>query len=181
MATEKVILDAGHHQNDPGAVHNGTTEFQIMKNFREKVSLKLAEKGHHHVTDANHETNSQFQNRIRPLLNSGDITLAFHLNSSAGGKASGVETFISRNAGADSKAAAKEIVDGLADIMKIPNRGVKVESQSQHSSIGILNLKGSAVLIEFGFIQTDLQVFLKNEDKIVDFIVKIAQKYDRNK
>lgn len=181
FAPEKIILDAGHHANDPGAVHNGTTEYEVMRRFREKLSARLSKRNHSFISDKDWETNRQFQNRIRPILKTGDITLSFHLNSSASGKATGVETFISRNAGSDSKAAAKELVDGLADIMKIPNRGVKVESQSQHSSIGILNLRGSAVLIEFGFIQTDLKVFIENEEKILDLVERIAIKYDRNK
>ncbi|MFV0197098.1 N-acetylmuramoyl-L-alanine amidase [Empedobacter falsenii] len=181
IADEKIILDAGHNENDPGAVHNGVTEYEVMRHFREKLSARLTKRGHSHISDKDYETNRVFQNRIRPLLRTGDITLAFHLNSSLSGKASGVETFISKNAGADSKSAATEIVDGLADIMKIPNRGVKVENESQHSSIGILNLRGSAVLIEFGFIQTDLKIFIEREEQILDLIEKIAIKYDRNK
>lgn len=180
FAPDKIILDAGHNQNDSGAVHNGVTEYEVMRKFREKLSARLAKKGHSHISDKDSENNRQFQNRIRPLLKTGDITLAFHLNSSVSGKASGVETFISKNAGKDSKAAATEIVDGLAMIMKVPNRGVKVENESQHSSIGILNLRGSAVLIEFGFIQTDLKIFIEKEEQILDLIEKIAIKYDRN-
>lgn len=178
---EKIILDAGHHANDPGAVHNGVSEYEVMRNFRQKVAKKLEERKHDFLQDKDHETNRVFQNRIRPLLKTGDVTMAFHLNSSTSGKATGVEVFISKNAGADSKAIAKEMVDGLSDIMEIPNRGVKVENQSQHSSIGILNLRGSAILIEFGFIQTDLKVFKEKEDEIVDLVVRLAIKYDRNK
>lgn len=178
---DKIILDAGHNQNDSGAVHNGVTEYEVMRKFREKLSARLLKKGHNHISDKDSETNRVFQNRIRPLLKTGDITLAFHLNSSVSGTASGVETFISKNAGSDSKAAAKDLVNGLADIMKIPNRGVKVENESQHSSIGILNLRGSAVLIEFGFIQTDLKVFIEKEEQILDLVESIAIKYDRNK
>lgn len=181
FAPEKIILDAGHHLGDPGAVHNGNTEFELMRNFRRKLAARLAKRGHTFIEDKDHETNRQFQNRIRPLLETGDITLSFHMNSSATGKASGTEAFISRHAGRDSKAAAKEIVDGLSNIMNIRNRGVKVESQSQHSRLGILNMKGSAVLIEFGFIQTDLKVFLEKEEEILDLIERIAIKYDRNK
>jgi len=181
FAPEKIILDAGHHEKDSGAVHNGVTEFEVMRRFRVKLSARLSAKGHNHISDKDSETNRVFQNRIKPLLKTGDITLAFHLNSSVGGTATGVETFISKNAGADSKAAAKELVDGLSEIMKIPNRGVKVENLSQHSSIGILNLRGSAVLIEFGFIQTDLKIFIEKEEQILDLVEKIAIKYDRNK
>jgi len=180
FAPEKIILDAGHNQNDPGAVYNGTSEYEVMRKFREKLSARLSAKGHSHISDKDSETNRVFQGRIKPLLKTGDITLAFHLNSDSKGTATGVETFISLNAGNDSKNAAKELVDGLSKIMNIPNRGVKVENQSQHSRLGILNLRGSAVLIEFGFIQTDLVKFQNNESQILDFVEKIAIKYDRN-
>lgn len=177
---EKIIIDAGHHQNDPGAVANGVTEYEVMRKFREKLAKRLEKRRHAYIADKDWETNKQFQGRIRQLLQTGDITLSFHLNSSISGKATGVEAFVSRYAGQDSKSAAQELVDGLSKIMKIPNRGVKTESQSQHARLGILNMRGSAVLIEFGFIQTDLQSFLKNEEKILDLVEKIAIKYDRN-
>ncbi len=34
FAPDKVIIDAGHNSKDPGAVHNGVTEYEEMRRFR---------------------------------------------------------------------------------------------------------------------------------------------------
>ncbi|MGV4468641.1 hypothetical protein ACQ1P1_11340, partial [Ornithobacterium rhinotracheale] len=66
--------------------------------------------------------------------------------------------------------------------MGIANRGVKTDNQSQHSRIGILNLRGTAVLIEFAFItnKSDMAKYKANVGKIADFLTELLIKYDRN-
>jgi N-acetylmuramoyl-L-alanine amidase len=152
-----------------------------MAAFREKIEAEFEKKKHSFVSDYDAENNREYQNRIKPRT--GDVVADFHMNAAANKSASGVEVFVSNNAGPDSRALAKELVDGLASIMGIPNRGVKTEKQSQHTRIGILNKPGTAVLIEFCFITNpgDLKAFLDNEDKIAAFVAEKIIKYDKNK
>ena len=172
---------AGHHSKDPGAVANGYTEFELVSDFRDRITEYLDILNVVYDTDKDHETNSQYQGRIRPKLRKGDVVLDNHLDS-YNGKVSGVTVFISNNAGEDSKAFAKDLSEGISKIMGVTNRGVKKEGDTQHSRIGILNLKGTAALVEYGFMDNpnDLKAFLDNRDTLAKFVCSMMLKYDRN-
>ncbi|MDM1502268.1 N-acetylmuramoyl-L-alanine amidase [Myroides marinus] len=179
MAQDKVFPSAGHHDRDPGAIANGFTEMKEMDIFRNLLIEYLMYKGHRYTTDLNHETNTQYQSRIKPVK--GDVILDMHLNA-ASPTATGCEVFISDNAGTKSKAFSKELVDGCSSIMGITNRGVKTESQSARKRLGILNKPGTAALIEFCFITNlkDMEAFHSNQMRLVQFIGDTLIKYDEN-
>ncbi|MDM1378827.1 N-acetylmuramoyl-L-alanine amidase [Myroides marinus] len=180
MSVEKVFPSAGHHDKDPGAVANGYVEMKEMDRFRNLLIEYLMFKGHRYITDENWETNTQYQSRIKPMR--GDVVLDMHLNA-AGPSATGVEVFVSNNASDKSKAFAKELVDGCAEIMGIANRGVKTEAQSARGRLGILNKPGIAALVEFCFITNvnDMKAFHDNEMKQVQLVGDLLIKYDENK
>lgn len=180
MATVMSFPSAGHHIKDPGAIANGFIEFEEMNRFRYKLVSFLNSKGHKFITDRNEETNTQYQGRIKPT--NGDVVLDLHLNA-AGPSATGCEVFVSNKASAKSKAFAQELVDSCSKAMGIINRGVKNESQTARKTIGILNKKGTAALIEFCFItnKIDMKAFHDNEDCLVEIVGNLIIKYDENK
>lgn len=177
MALDKVFPSAGHHDNDPGAVANDFIEFLEMNRFRDKLCDYLNSKNQEFTTDYNYETNSEYQNRIKPTKS--DLILDMHLDA-AGPTATGCGTFISNNAGQKSKDFAKRLVDGCSEIMGIANRGVRPESMTNRKRIGILNKKGSAALIEFCFITNinDMRAFHSNEDELVKFVGDLLIEFD---
>ena len=179
MAVDKVFPSAGHNENDPGAVGNNRTEFKMMSQFRNKVTKKLDELKHPYDTDKDKESNTQYQNRLKPAK--GDVVIDFHMNS-FGPTSTGVEVIISDNAGKDSKDLATILVNGYSKIMGITNRGVKKESQTPRKKLGILNKKGTAVLVEFAFISniSDVLLFEKYENELVEFTVQQIIKFDKN-
>lgn len=181
LGLDKVFPSAGHHNKDSGAVGNGYVERDEMKLLRNLVVSKLKNKNHVYNTDNDWETNGQYQRRIKKELRKGDVVLDMHLNA-AKPSVSGIEIFISQNAGADSRAMAQEVLEGLCKITGTKSRGVKTDNMSQHSKIGILNLKGTAILVEFGFITNpgDMQRFVSKRNEIADFLVEMMIKYDRN-
>lgn len=73
-------------------------------------------------------------------------------------------------------------VDGLASIMGIRNRDVRREYHSQHKRIGILNLSGTSILIEFCFITNaaDMRAYKANEQRIAKFVAELIKNYDKN-
>lgn len=181
LGLDKVYPSAGHHNRDTGAVANGFIERDEMNELRNMVTAELERRDHSFSTDKNWETNRQYQGRIRKELRTGDVVMDMHLDAAHPG-ANGITVFISQNAGKDSKAMAKEAHDGLVRITGSRGRGVKTDNLSQHPRIGILNLRGTAILIEFGFITNvgDMQRFTAKKNEIAKFLVDLLIKYDRN-
>ena len=178
MAQEKAFPLAGHHLNDPGATYNGRKESEEMMCIRDLIVKELQAKGNSFEVDKDSETNTVLQSRIKP--NRTDVVVDNHLNASANPKASGCEVFVSDNAGANSKAMAKEMVDGISSILGIANRGVKAESQSPRKKIGILNKPGIAVLVEYCFISNpdDMKKWDEKKPLVTKFVAGVIVKYD---
>ena len=181
MAQEKMFPSGGHNTNDPGAVSDGFTEFEIVQDINNRVVALAKAEGYNYETKAVHESNRTYQSRIKPVK--GDVIADLHMNASNDPTSTGLEVYISRNAGADSKAMAKEASEGLSQIIGIRNRGVKTEGQSQHNTIGILNKSGTAILVELGFINNpeDRRKVIAKKQEIACYIYSLMKKYDRNK
>nr|WP_317631384.1 N-acetylmuramoyl-L-alanine amidase [uncultured Flavobacterium sp.] len=178
MAQETIFPSAGHHDLDPGAVYHGYKEADLMKAFRNKVILYLNQKGYKVIPDKDHETNSQYQGRIKP--GAASVVVDFHANASANQKASGVEAFIANKATANSKEMAKQLCEVTATILGITNRGVKTPEQSARGTIGILNKQGTVCLMEMFFIsnKSDLDKFLCGMDQLAKEYAKIIGKFE---
>src|SRR5690606_25646843 len=95
--------------------------------------------------DDDKDTLSQVIAKIKPRITSRDILLDIHYNA-ATPQATGVECFVSDNASEKSKELADVIATTTSTITGLHNRGVKKESQSARGKLGILNMKGTAVL-----------------------------------
>ena len=78
--------------------------------------------------------------------------LSIHLNC-ADGKASGTETFY--RDGAD-KAWARKVQEAAKAAWGLNDRGLKTESDSQHSRLAVFDFDGPAALLEVGFIDHPL-------------------------
>ena len=171
---------AGHHEKDPGAIGvNGRKESEEAMKFRDLVNAELKRLGKSVIQDSDKETLGQYLGRINPTDK--DVVMEFHFNA-FNGKASGVEVLIADNANERSKAFAKELVEGYARIMGIPNRGVKTESQSARGKLGLMRKKGAVVLPELAFIDNpkDMSAYDSNRTNLVCFTAKTALKYDLN-
>lgn len=180
MAQEKVFPSAGHHNSDPGAMANGFIEMKEVDRIRTKVIDYLKSKNHSYETDENHETNSQYQNRIKPIK--GDVLLDIHLDAGVP-TANGVGVFVHNNASELTLKAANELVTNLSNSMGLKNRGVKFEKDTARGKIGILSKSGITVLVELAFITNieDMRKLHENEDCAVQVIGEWLIKYDYNK
>lgn len=177
----RTYLSAGHNNNDPGAVANGYKEADITKIIRDSIAKHS--KATDMVLDKDWETNRQYQTRIKP--GDGSVLNDLHLNAAVSNSTRGVESYVNKkdfaNKNSMSYRMADEMNQFLAKTLGIPNRGVKPENNSQHKSIGILNLgAGCAVLTELDFItgKDAVENILKNKDIIGKGMADILQKYD---
>jgi N-acetylmuramoyl-L-alanine amidase len=77
----------------------------------------------------------------------GDVMLSIHCNA-ANGQASGTETFYR---GAANKLTAQRINTAVVEALGTKDRGVKLESASQHSRLAVMEFQ-PCFLLELGFI-----------------------------
>lgn len=176
-----IYLIAGHHNNDSGAVANGLKEADLTKILRDNIYnyIKKLKPKVLITKDDDKDTLSQVIAKIRPKIQSSDILLDIHYNS-FNSDSTGVECLVSNNAGSVSKSIAKDICSITSAITGLKNRGVKTEAQSARGKLGILNMKGSAVIWEVGFISntSDIHAINKELDKLCFEIAKLLIKYD---
>ncbi|MXS72697.1 N-acetylmuramoyl-L-alanine amidase [Chryseobacterium binzhouense] len=177
----RTFLSAGHHDKDPGAVANGYKEADVTKLIRDSIVRNSGDKDI--VVDKDWENNRQYQNRIKP--GAGSVVFDIHLNAAGNNTTRGVESYVNRKDFADKNSASYKMADEvnlfLSKELGIKNRGVKPENNSQHSTIGILNLgSGIAVLVEVDFITGAgaVENIMVKKDIIGKGLAKILKKYD---
>jgi N-acetylmuramoyl-L-alanine amidase len=178
MTKLTVFPSAGHSNSDPGATANDFKESSLTQELRNLVVERLKVAGHRYITDKDSETNRQYQGRIKP--GNGSVLLDFHFNAGPP-SATGTEVIVSNVANDNSRLFARELVDGASRILGIRNRGVKGETGSQHSRIGILHTEaGIAALAEVCFItnEQDVAAYQVNKERLADFYAKTLIKYD---
>ena len=167
---KKIIIEAGHNVNDPGAVAEGYKEAELTVHAKERISYYLSV-FYPDITvllDKDSDSLSTVISWIRHVEGNDSIVYSLHWNAASSNKATGVEAFISDNASDKSKEMARGAVDVVSKISGLRDRGVKTESQSARGRLGILNTKSAATLIEFAFLnnEMDRDTFFEWEEQI---------------
>lgn len=151
-----IILDPGHGLSnrkegvfDPGAVSNGVREADIAMDWANEIRAFLRCAGYKVVrTRINNDDPAPVGERAAIAKEyGGDLMLSIHSNA-ANGKASGTETFYR---GAANKAKAEAINKAVVESLGTKNRGVKLESDSQHTRLAVMAFQ-PCFLLEIGFI-----------------------------
>lgn len=175
-----IYLSAGHHDKDPGAVSGKYIERDLTKESRSLIEVYINPA--QLIKDKDYETNSEYQIRIKP--GSGSVVFDIHFNSGST-LATGTECFVNTKDFGDKNSLSYKMADEIckvtSEMLGIPNRGVKSESSSQHSRIGILNKNaGCAVLWEICFISNPLNMsaYTFKKAELSKKIAEILIKYD---
>lgn len=153
----KIFLIAGHHTNDPGAVSfhenlgNKVTEASLTIELRKLVLGYLKQHNDFEVIlDDDKDTLNEVIAKINKQVSKNDIVVDLHFNA-FNTKATGTEVLIPTVNSNIEKELGLGICARLADIMEIPNRGIKTEAQSGRKRIAILHGVGHRVLPEICF------------------------------
>ncbi|MCL2577988.1 MAG: N-acetylmuramoyl-L-alanine amidase [Defluviitaleaceae bacterium] len=148
----KVYNDGGHGGLDPGAIGNGMREsdvaLDVSKRFGEILTRAGIEVMYSRTQDISPEQRWQAANAW-----GADLYVSIHCNGFALDTANGYETFFAATKPAD-RGFANCIHTEFIKATGLRDRGVKVDSQSQHSG-GLSVLRHStmpAVLVELAFI-----------------------------
>lgn len=162
-----VIIDAGHGMSnkkagvyDSGAVSAGVNEAEIVMDWANCLKMILERDGHKVIrTRIDHKDPCPISQRAK-IANKykGEIMLSLHCNA-FNTLASGTETFYR---GAENKETARKINDAVSGVLGSQNRGVKMEGQSQHSTLAVMSFQ-PCFLLEIGFID-----HFRDREKMLD-------------
>lgn len=147
----KIIITAGHSNDDPGATNGVLTEAHIVTDFRNMVAHYLREAGADFDTDGSGHSNLPLQYAIK-LVTPGSLAVEFHCNAFSHPTATGVET-LSNIAMQPFGARLCEVV---STCIGIRNRGAKDEGSGQHSRLGFVRAGG--LILELFFISNPADV-----------------------
>jgi N-acetylmuramoyl-L-alanine amidase len=175
-----IFASAGHHNTDPGAIANGYKESYLTQVFRNRIYEEIIIRGGNVILDKDYETLSQYLKRIQP--GSGSVVCDLHFNASNDPEATGTEVFAANNP--ESIALATELSEAISKVLSIPNRGAKLQHQSNRSSLAILNTKaGISILPEICFMSNinDLTKFFTHQDLLAKIFACTLIYYDNLK
>lgn len=171
-------ISAGHHLKDPGAIGvHQQKEATLTMQFRDLVVPILKAKGVKVITDNDNETLAQYLTRIQP--GSASVVCEYHFDA-FNGKASGCTVLIADGADKNCIDYATELAHTTANILGIPNRGVKKQSESARGKLGLMREKGIVALVELCFIdnESDMQKFHASKVALASAHAVIHDKYD---
>lgn len=148
-----IVLNAGHHDGDTGAISGAYIERDLCKKVRDEMLPLLSRAGFTAAVIPDSLTLSQSiakANEIAPSLNDA-LCLDLHFNYATDVKASGVEAF--HGTTSTSKQIAQLLSARLAATLGLKDRGAKPSTSANVGELGwIRQTKAWATLVEVAFI-----------------------------
>lgn len=171
-----LAIDAGHGQDnrraavfDPGAVANGKREsdlaWALLETLRYVASAEYAADVKIVLTRDTPTESAPVGGRDNEASREGaDFFLSLHWNASDRTEATGTETFYR---GAEDKDWAQAVQGATVGAFGLRCRGLKTESESQHTRLAVLDFPGPACLLEVGFItnRQDVERVMSDESR----------------
>lgn len=147
----KVVVDAGHGGNDPGAIGISSSypEDVITLAIAKELKNQLEQKGIEVIMTRNTDVYPTLKERVSLANNeNADLFVSIHANSAKSSpcSASGVEVWSFNSE--KSKEISETVVDELSSSMNMNNRGTKTSA----NLYVLRKTKMPAVLVEVGFI-----------------------------
>jgi N-acetylmuramoyl-L-alanine amidase len=153
----KLAIDPGHGMSnkrdnvfDPGAVSAGVRECDIALEWALTGKYVLPQYGINHFLTRDDNLDEVPVGRRDDMAVAAHCThfLSIHCNA-ADGKATGVEVYYRD---ISDRAFAQLVLDSLVEATGLKSRGLKRESDSQHSRLAVLDFGPPACLAEIGFL-----------------------------
>jgi N-acetylmuramoyl-L-alanine amidase len=152
-----LAIDPGHGMSnkrdnvfDPGAVSAGVRECDIALEWALTGKYVLPQYGINHFLTRDDNLDEVPVGRRDDMAVAAHCThfLSIHCNA-ADGKATGVEVYYRD---ISDRAFAQLVLDSLVEATGLKSRGLKRESDSQHSRLAVLDFGPPACLAEIGFL-----------------------------
>ena len=171
----RIAIDPGHGMSnrqpgvyDPGATAHTSTEAEVVLDWGLTGKFILEGMGiDTYLTRRNKSISTPLGNRVPAALRAGCTHfISLHCNSHSSPWATGTEVYYR---GTEDLPLARMALEAALQATKLDNRGVRVESSSQHNRLAVLDFPGPACLLEIGFIShpTDRAVLLERNTRII--------------
>lgn len=176
----KIVIDAGHGDQDPGASANGLREKDVVLDVSLKVRDKLKLLGADVIMTRSNDQFVSLRDRVVfAKTNYADSFVSIHGNAATNKSAQGSEVFYDTSEndnGIESGKLAKEIQAQLVTMASMKDRGAK-----NYPFYVIKNNDIPSVLVELGFLTNNSDAEkMKNTDLFSDAVVKgILNYYQR--
>jgi len=164
-----IYLSAGHNPKglkpDPGAIGNGFKEANLTAQLRDLIIAEC--KALNVVVQSDSDSDNLVTVLQKINSNETDVVCDLHFNAGTA-SATGIEVLIPTRFTIQEQEIARKLTVILSSVLKIKNRGVKTEGDSQHGTLGIMREKGINILIEVCFISNsnDMNSYVININKV---------------
>jgi len=170
----KLCIDPGHgmgnvrlNQYDPGAQGNGHSEASVVLLWSETVKwyCHLAKIPFWATRNNDHDSDPVGTRAVRAEANGCTHFLSLHCNDADSPNATGTETYFRDPT---DHAWALPVHQRAVTALYLKDRGLKGESDSQHTRLAVFNFGGPCCLVELGFISnpSDLAAMLDRDRRI---------------
>lgn len=146
---QRIVIDAGHGNQDPGTVGNGLQEKNIVLDVAQRVERLLQNDGADVLMTRSSDTFLSLEERAKFANNNvADIFVSIHANAATNTSANGTETYWNKtNAAQESRELATKIQERLIQKLGTNDRGVR-----EAGFYVIKHTKMPSVLVEIGFV-----------------------------
>lgn len=173
----RVIVSAGHTNNDPGTIIGNLREVDLNRAIARKIVAQLRANG---IITLSVPPNMDLQKRIDWINGTGynsefdDIAIEIHIND--GGK-SGFEFWFEGQGQNTSQELAQAIMQNVNTRTGLPSQGVKSEFEHKYKSLAFLSKTSTtSVLLECLYIDNkDDAAKLENDDELNKISKAIAE------
>lgn len=163
----RVLISAGHTNQDPGTVIDGIREVDLTRQIAQAITKELRQSN---IITLAVPPNLDLANRIQWINQtgyneeSGDVCLEVHIND---GNKQGIEAWF-KDQNEKSEKFTKAVVDSVVKELNWTNQGVNNEKKHPFGSLAFLdNTKPISTLVECGYLDNDKdREFLKDSSNI---------------
>lgn len=145
-----LFITAGHNLFDSGAVEGALVEANLTKELRDLIASYLPKDSY--WLDKDNWNVGQTANAVALLCNIRDLCLDLHFNDSDNPKASGCEMIVGDLPIDGTIAKAEKLLAITSAVLKIPNRGIKSESETPRGKLAMMRIPCQTMILEVSFL-----------------------------
>lgn len=180
---KKIVIDAGHGGDDPGASDNGIIEKDLTLKISKYMKNRFDELGIQNSITRTDDTTLNPTDRVKKVLSfygdgSDVIVLSNHINAGGG---DGFEiVYALRNNDTLAKKIAQEVENAGQNVRKYYQRRLPSNSSKDYYYIIRETPNTEALLVEYGFLDStgdDIDQLKNNYEELAEAVVKAVTEY----